>query len=414
MSGIASGIWIIFSKELREILRDRKTLIFMLALPTLIVPVLLSLAVDFAIKADSKASSEILDFAVFAEERLPGLAEAFDETPGFERVSLASQDQIIGAVHRGDIDFALVVQPPEPAGAGAAGTQTTQTTVEIYYDNASSTSKARKRAGAVIEALSISQRGARLESLGVPAEAQPRLLEPVTISERNTYDMRAVVGERVGGMIPYFFIMFCFLGALFPAIDLGAGEKERGTLETLLLVPLERRQLVLGKYLVIFAAATTAALLSLLSLGAWLFIKGRDLAGDAGGQIVARIIESIGAADLLLIAAMLVPTGAIIAALLLSIAIYAKSFKEAQSYSAPLQFLILVPAFLGLLPGVTLTWGWAMVPITNMALAVKELTKGTMSYPMLGAILGSSMILAGALLTFCTWWFGRESVLFRR
>jgi sodium transport system permease protein len=67
-----------------------------------------------------------------------------------------------------------------------------------------------------------------------------------------------------------------------------------------------------------------------------------------------------------------------------------------------------------LLPGVTLTWGWAMVPITNMALAVKELTKGTMSYPMLGAILGSSMILAGALLAFCTWWFGRESVLFRR
>ena len=101
------------------------------------------------------------------------------------------------------------------------------------------------------------------------------------------------------------------------------------------------------------------------------------------------------------------------AALLLSISVYAKSFKEAQAYATPLNFLIIIPAVIAILPGVELDWTWAMVPITNISLAIKELIKGTMNYEMFIAILGSSTLIAGALLWFCTKWFDREGVLFR-
>jgi sodium transport system permease protein len=318
-------------------------------------------------------------------------------------VTVAEREDIVAAVAAGTIDFALVVNPA--AGTGSAGPQTT---VALHYDNSVTTTKVDERARAVLGALSDRERDRRLAALGVPGAAQGRLLTPVRVLAVGTADMRAVFGELLGRALPYIFIIFCYLGALYPAVDLAAGEKERGTLETLLLVPVARHRIVLGKYLVVFTAAMTAAGLSLVSLGAWGALKGRAVEGAFGA-----IVSSIGALDLVLIAVMFVPAAAMFAAILLSISIYARSFKEAQSYAVPMNFLVILPAMLPMLPGVEMTWGWAMVPITNIALAVKELVKGTMDYAMLVAILGSSALLAGLLLAFCTWWFRRESVLFR-
>ncbi|MEJ2648243.1 MAG: hypothetical protein P8016_07540, partial [Sedimentisphaerales bacterium] len=96
------------------------------------------------------------------------------------------------------------------------------------------------------------------------------------------------------------------------------------------------------------------------------------------------------------------------------LSIYGRSFKEAMSYCGPLNFLAIVPAFIAMLPVVKLNWYWAMVPITNISLATRELIKGTMDYEMFIAIFGSSFIIAAGLLFFSTKWFERESVLFRQ
>ncbi len=409
-------IFIIFRKELTEVLRDRRTLVFMIALPLLAIPALLELSLRFATEAQRKASTETLRYAILDEHHAPAVAEAFAGAPGFERVTFDPpaanarpiSDAISDAIDADTIDFALVIGAPTGASAGARDSAGAQTPVTLYHDNASTTDKARERATAVLTALSERERDRRLVALGVPEDARDRLLVPVRVTDVGTADMRAVIGELIGGMLPYIFIIFCYMGALYPAVDLAAGEKERGTLETLLLVPVARHRIVLGKYLVVFTAALTAAVLSLVSLGAWGAYKSRSVEGAFG-----TVLSSIGALDLALIALMFVPAAAIFAAILLSISIYARSFKEAQSYAVPLNFLVVLPAMLPMLPGVEMTWGWAMVPITNIALAIQELVKGTMSYEMLGAILGSSALLAGLLLGFCTWWFRRENVLFR-
>lgn len=400
-------IWIIFRKELREVLRDRRTLVFMIALPLLVIPALLELAVRFTVEAQRRASTEVLRYAVFDEHHLPAVTEAFAQASGFERVALARREDIVAAVEADTIDFALVVNAPS-ADAGKADAAGPQTIVALHYDDSVTTDKVEERARAVLDSLSERERGRRLVGLGVAGATHDRLLTPVRVLKVGTADMRAIFGELLGRALPYIFIIFCYLGALYPAVDLAAGEKERGTLETLLLVPVARSRIVLGKYLVVFTAAMTAAVLSLVSLGAWGAFKGRAVEGAFGA-----ILSSIGALDLALIAVMFVPIAAMFAAILLSISIYARSFKEAQSYAVPMNFLVILPAMLPMLPGVEMTWGWAMVPITNIALAIKELVKGTMSYEMLVAILGSSALLAGLLLGFCTWWFRRESVLFR-
>ena len=406
---------IIFRKELKEILRDRRTLAFMLVMPMFLMPLLVDVSVSFIIKSQRKAASEVLQYAIVEEGNLPALAERFADSEGFEKIALAetTDEAIIAAIRSQKIDFALRFSAASAsASADPAGSQST---VHVYYDNAASTSKARNRAGAIIDAVSDAIRSERLQRLGVAPDAEDHLLHPIAQIDVPVADERALMGEVVGGILPYIFIIFCFLGSLYPAIDLGAGEKERGTLETLLLVPVVRRNIVIGKYLVVFTAGATSAILSLTSLGVWLATRGKQIVGDLGGTIeIGRIIQSIGPVDLALIAVMLVPTAAMFAAVLLSLSIYAKSFKEAQSYAAPLNILIVLPAFVSMLPGVELDWKWAMVPISNISLAVKELIKGTMNYQMLVAILGSSMAIAAALLGFCTWWFRRESVLFRQ
>jgi sodium transport system permease protein len=144
------------------------------------------------------------------------------------------------------------------------------------------------------------------------------------------------------------------------------------------------------------------------SMGVLLTLFGSRFEGG-----LAMMVRAIGARDLFMVALMLVPTAAIFASILLSISIYAKSYKEAAGMISPLMMLVIVPIVLAMLPGVELNWFWSMVPLTNVSLAMKELVKGTMDYNMFFAILLSTTLIAGALLAWCRWWFTREVVLFR-
>jgi sodium transport system permease protein len=235
------------------------------------------------------------------------------------------------------------------------------------------------------------------------------LLEPIVLEKINTADSRENWGEKIGGMLPYLLFILCLQGAMAPATDIGAGEKERGTLETLLISPIERNKIVLGKFLTIGFAGTMTALITVASMALWGIVLSQGMAL----KFVADFMGQIGIIDFVLIFLMLVPVVSIFAAVLLSISIYAKSFKEAQSYMVPLVFLVIVPVVMALMPGVELKGGWAWVPLTNVALAMKELVKGTMDYFQLIAIFGSTMVIAGAALAFCVYWFKQEKVLFR-
>ncbi len=395
-------IGVVYRKEMLEVVRDRKTLVFMIVLPLLLMPVLMQLVTDYMRKTEQKAQTETIAYVLVGAEQLPALGEAFAQAPGFEAKRATDVSALAEAIEAEELDLGLVVvPPPEPGG---------QLEIEMHYDNASTTSKVKARAMAVIEEVEASVRRQRLGEVGIDEpETQAAVLEPMVVVERGTASSRERIGELFGGILPYFLIPFCFLGALYPAIDLGAGEKERGTLETLLLSPLPRSSMVLGKFLVIFTTGVVAATLVVAGLGTWLAFKSSDMGGVFG-----EIVSAIGPLDLTLIAMMLLPTTAMMSALLLSISIYAKSFKEAQSYATPLNLLIVLPVMFAMLPGVELDWTWAMVPVTNVALAIKELVKGTVDYQMLSVILVSSTAVAAALLWAAIRWFNQEAVLFRQ
>ncbi|RDX36902.1 ABC transporter permease, partial [Kangiella sp. HD9-110m-PIT-SAG07] len=110
---------------------------------------------------------------------------------------------------------------------------------------------------------------------------------------------------------------------------------------------------------------------------------------------------------------LLVPLTSIFASIMLSASIYAKNMKEAQAYMSPIFMLGFMPVIVAFVPGMELNVKTAMIPITNVALAMKDLVKGTVDYGMIMVLLASTVIIAGALLYFTTQFFKKEKVLFR-
>jgi len=398
-------MWYVFLKEIKELLRDRKTLFFMIALPILVFPLIFGAISYFTSKAYDEEQNRVLKYSLVGADYAPALAHELRNSDKFELIRLTPGLDYASAIRQQEVDFVLEVPAPLAKDVIAQG----QSRLKIHLNAASSVSLVFSRVDKLVRAQANLLQQQAFQRLSLDDLQQVALLEPIILEKVDVADKRENWGEKIGGLIPYLIFILCFQGAMFPATDLAAGEKERGTLETLLISPIERHQLILGKFFTIAFAGITSALITVLSMAIWGLMLSQGMAMD----FIQQFMAGISLLDFLLMFLMLIPVVAIFSSVLLSLSIYARSYKEAQSYMGSLVFLVIVPVMLAMLPGVTLEGGWAWVPLTNVALAIKELIKGTMNYYALIAIFASTAVIAGLLFAFCLSWFNREKVLFR-
>jgi len=276
--------------------------------------------------------------------------------------------------------------------------------ITVLYDASQSLSReAHDRFQGFLAALSRSEVRARLTAQSLSRD----FVEPFHLDAANIASQGREAQALIGGLLPYLIILFCFFGAFYPSLDITAGEKERFTLETLLLAPVSRVEIAAGKFVVVFAAAVTAAVLTTVSLALTLTYgilpEGTAQAFDIQFEVPA----------VLLTASLLVPVAALFASVLLTVALCARSFKEAQSYATPLQFLIILPAMTALMPDLQTELKWAWVPLMNVSLLMRELLKGNYLWDFYAITLGSMFLLSGAALWVASRVFRRESVLLR-
>ena len=234
------------------------------------------------------------------------------------------------------------------------------------------------------------------------------IIKTVDLSEENLATAKERLAQAIGGFIPYLFIIFCFMGSMYPAIDLAAGEKERGTLETLLTSPVDRFQILMGKFGVVVLTGVFSALVSMFGL----YIGIRRMT-EIPAELVNTIMSILEVKSILILLSLLVPLSIFFAAILLSLSIYARSYKEAQSIISPLMFVVIIPAFIGLLPGFKLTLTTALIPILNVSLATKSILAGTITLPLLLAVYLSLIVFAVISIYLCSKIYGRESAIFR-
>ncbi len=401
----------VFRKELRDTLRDRRTLISTLLIPSVAMPLVMLGAGAVAYKTVTKAQSEVPTVMVLGGDDSPAVRTALAEHKKVALVPAAAdwRQRIADKQLRAAVEI--------PGGFDAALARGEPATVKVYhYEGELRSGFAAGEARRFLTDYREKQVVARLAARGLPAT----LVKPFDIRSENVAPPEKVGGNAIGGIIPYIFILFCFAGALYPAIDLTAGEKERGTLETILCSPVARVELVLGKFLLVLVASLTTVVCSLISMGLSALVGGSLLArgslgaaAAAAGGNSAGVLPRIDPLGLLAVGAMVLPIAVLFAALLLTLSLFAKSTKEAQSYASPLILVVILPAMMSMLPGVELNAGLALVPILNLSLVCKELVSGVWHWGYIGLIFGSSCLYAAGGLILCVRMFNREGVLFR-
>ena len=276
--------------------------------------------------------------------------------------------------------------------------------ITILYDSSQTLSReAFDRFEGFIEALGHGEVDLRLRA----AELSPGFVEPFALKSANVATDSRKIQAVIGSILPYLIILFCFFGAFYPSLDLTAGEKERFTLETLLLAPVSRLEIATGKFMVVFAAAITAAVLATTSMALTL----------THGVLPEGLAESFDLEfqplALALTASLLLPVAALFSAMLLGVSLLARSFKEAQSYATPLQLLVIIPAVAALLPDLETDLSLAWVPLMNVSLLMKELLKGNYLWDFYVITLSTTIVLTSVVLWLTGLLFRRESVLLR-
>ncbi len=400
-------MWQVYKKELLELVRDKKTLFFVVALPLIVFPVLFGLLSVVMANAQLKEEKKVHRYVIVGEQYAQAFADDLFYHKSFKKV--AYEDTDIDSLKAGvrDDSFDLAIIIPDTFRQQLDDNQ--QSEWQLVFNDAVVINKIYNRVTDLIDKHSDLIQRDKLLTLGVSQEQHEALLKPVVITKVDTADRRENLGEKLGGFIPYILIPLCLAGAIYPAIDLGAGEKERGTLETLLLTPLPRTYIVLGKFLTILTTSLISAALTVGSMGFWALLMGTVL----DMKPVQDAVGTIGLMDLSLVLLLLIPLSCIFSSLLLAISIYARTFKEAQNYMGPVNILIFVPLIAPMVPGVTLNWTTVLIPIMNVALAIKEIIKGTVDYSMVGVIFVAMTTMAIAMIGFSVRWFSKEEVLFR-
>ncbi|WP_188901411.1 ABC transporter permease [Deinococcus aerophilus] len=406
----------IAGRDLLSTLRDRRTLGATILMPLILIPALalgLPLLLGSFIGGQQQERQKVgvvgqipvaLRTALERDEKVGGQTVR----AGVTLVAVQDPRQ---AVQSGDVEAAVQAAGPLPTRAGGeAGT------LQVY----AKLSSLRTQTGAfskvqdVVEGYNRSLTLSRLQGLGLGEDT----LRPVRVQPIDASPPQEQRSGQLAFLIPLLMLQFILSGGMATAVDATAGEKERGTLESLLVSPVRRSEVVAGKLLATTVTALTSAAFSVLGflvsglLAAGLIKNQSGAAAELTGVMGGQLSLSVGGTFALL--GLAASAALIISAVLIAIGIYARSFKEAQTYIAPLSIVIVLPAvMLQFADFLTLGGGIYAVPLFGAMLSILEIVKGSAGTAHILTAILSNLIVAVLLSLLALRSFGREEVIFR-
>ena len=411
----AAHVWIIYRKELRDALRDRRTLISSIVVPTLLMPLLLFGVGRVMQRAVAEAREEVPVVAVLGGAGAPDLMGRLSADPRVRVVPVPADWREAIAAKRLRAVLELPERLEERLRAGDAAPA-----VRIFHYQG----ELKSENGARVAERIVTEHRERVVTERLAARGLgPGAVRPFEVRRENVAPPEKVGGNLFGGLVPYFIILLCFTGAIYPAMDLTAGEKERGTMETLLCSPVARVDIVLGKFFLVLTGSLASMFFVVASMAGSALLGGVMLFGAAGpgaaaaaagpAALTAGGLPTIDPLGLAGVFAMVLPVAVLFSAVALTVSLFAKSYKEAQSYLGPLIVVVLVPGMIAALPGTELTARTALIPLLNLSLVCKEMLSGSWPWGYIALIFASSSLYAAGALALAVRMFNREAVLFR-
>jgi len=376
-------------------LRDRRTMIAMIGIPLVLYPALFVFASQAAlmqIDQLEESRSRIAILGSDAELVADWLED--DEKLSIGLVGNARQDLSNDAVQ------AVLVLPDgfkHTIDSGATAH------VVVEFDAAEPASQeASRRVVAALDSVFEELLKKRLSDAGLPKS----FADPIEVETKNVAPPAKATGAILGLTMPLLMIVMVGIGAFYPAIDLTAGEKERGTFETLLSTPALSSEILVGKFLTVFCIAMLTGITNLGSMLATFAFQLSQMGDSIGDYEISFPLSSVA-----LIFLAMVPLAFFISAVMISVAVLARSFREAQTLLSPVLILMIFPAAMASIPGTSLTATTQLMPIANFALLFKDLMTDHVSAVSIFAVLASTTVYALLALALAARIFQREEVV---
>lgn len=394
-----SVIFSLYKKEILDILRDKKTVIIMILVPVILYP-LLFLGAMYAgnaiVKNQQDATYKAAFYQVEQAEKIEKIMQ--DDTDDldyhFEVVDCQNWKQ---ALTNKEIDICITETKNGQ-----------QTIYQIQY--LSSIAASSTAAGMMEDVIAEYCEQLRTEVVKDKGLDVTAILYPVKAESVDHSSNEEAFGSIIGSLLPFLMIVSILMGAIYPAIDATAGEKERGTLETLLTLPVSNYQLIISKFLAVSTLASVSAFLNFASMGmiGIFMYQSVELTGTIKGGIqLGTFIPAV----LIMLVCVLV-FAMLLSALCLCLCIFAKSFKEAQNYSTPLLLVVMMMGYIGFIPGVELNSTYAIIPIANIVLLVKNIFTFQYSFGNLFLVLITNIVYSFLAIVLMSKMYNTESVLF--
>lgn len=355
-----SPLRVLLGKELLDVTRDRRTLLLTLLLPVLLYPGVMLLMGVIVAAGSARLKNEPLTVAVVGAPTRALL----EKRPAPPKTTYVLASRADAEAQLKDQKVAAVVQAPDELEATLARGGQVVVTV-LYTKRFDRSMEALDRLRPVLEQLNEETLGVRLQALQLERGfVQPLKTEPVDLDFQK--DLGPLIASR---MLPILLLTMLIIGALYPAVELTAGEKERGTLETLLVASVRPVEVMAAKYLTVSLVAVVTALANLAAMGVT-FGLGISL----GPKATTFHLEPGQVAIML---ACLVPAALLLSGVSLAVASTARTFKDGQSLMSPVLLICIAPAMVAQMPGIELGPVTALVPLLNVALLIKAAVLGT-------------------------------------
>ena len=384
------GAWLLFRKEMLQAVRDRRTVFMTVAFPLIFYPLLFGVVGSFVEREQARLATLVPRLVVVSEGG-DELVQALIEAPGFSVLLAGDLEQGRAALEEGAGEVLLFVRRvPARGELGYALT--------LYYD----TTDQEAQVGAAKLKAFLSEYFQRLarERLAAMGMDPEELSPPFTLKEVDLGGKEGLARALLSQLLPYFLVLSILSGAMGLGAEITAGEKERGTLATLLSSRLSREEIVLGKFMAVLAVSLITAVISAVGL----MLGIRSFGAQLGGVPVTSVAWVL---------VLLIPLAMDLSAVVIIVGSFARTQKEASAYLLPVTMLVIVLGISTTMGGGELSGAKLAIPIAGPMAAIKRALVGGLAVREVVWALLSSLVLAGLLLWLAVRLFRSEKVLFR-
>ena len=392
-------------KEIVHLFRDTKTIVQTVVVPTFITPLLIGAVIWYISSIAVDEGKKTYDVAVYDEVNTE-LTVKLQESDRLNIVLMDSIDQVIDDVTNDNSEIGIsfnsnFVSQLENNLSGE---------VTIYSKNLDNFSQAQGIVSDVIDDYDDQIRNERLNNLNV----DENFINPITVLDEDLTTNEEFAGSIIGGILAFLFIVYIMSGSMYPAIDLGAGEKERGTMETLISTNISSVDIIIGKMFSVTSSAVLTAIFSLLGFAVPLiviFLFYGDSIPENAFEIISAIVNPVA---IIAMFGLLIPLSIFMGAFMLAVSIYSKNPKEASLLLGNAVIIFFIPAYVPLInPGIELDLVGSLIPCYSFALHTNALIAGNTDWFLYGATLISNIIYCSIAIYVTYIMFDDEKIIFR-